>query len=565
MIDEIIKIDNEYIDVLPSVIKQEYLRVFELIEEQENYGAMMQLKDLAETIIKMYASIGLSEIYNKPSKNDQEISLLFEVTDKTLSLGDWAAVIHCLSQLEINDNLVSICQGIQDLTDPNGYISLVEWRNKCLGHGALGFLSDREYLSSFVRVYSGIADFIINHCDSISSIHINENKPEKTVTAQYTDDVAWTLFPFVTIDDDKIFFFDSFFESKRRMETLNYHYGIRKSHRKGAAYNAISNIHKSYKKSHDSNLLNSAESYEKDIFSFEIEEIIKSNSYVKDAVKATYFETWLNEQLDKYEKGVFWLQLPAACGKTVITQQLEKRAGAKINLSNASAKALYLNDSYNSNIELILQELEILFTHKNGRLLFKGANKPVFNRQNPNVKEEMACYINTMCRLLGEQHIIVTKKTVLIIDGLDQLSDTGFLNYIPDENQLEQNIYILLTSRTIEELLPETKLLLNKLHITETFAPAFNESISTTMLSYVKKVRPDFDDAVCQQCLSISKENFGYLHFLVNNWNILNDTLTVTSNPEELLYAFLEYIYGIYGNKYCTKLLLTIYILANIK
>ena len=589
-------LDDEKLNGIPSVIAHEYDRVKEMLEDGHVYGALMQLKDVVETIIKFYAVTGLSYIEKKAQKEDKSIELLAMVLDKKLSLGDWAGINKALYDLVDSDTLKEIYEGIGQLTDGSGRYKVVEWRNRCLGHGALGYSDTNKYRDDFMIVWEGVNEFLEEYAEQIASVKLlkkNGEKFECLYGVELADEIDGDakdlyvslsekeeilLYPFLTICDKKIYFFDSFVESKKEATRLNYYWGFNIKSKKDAISQNIAELCSKYKKANS--LGNSASnsqfgSFEVDdaTFLYEMEEILKDNSVINDSVKAEYLKEWLDTLMKQKEKGVFLFQAPPGMGKTICAQQLEKRGKTKLSINNVTVKVLYLNESYNSKLELILQELEILMTHdKYGKLLVKGNDNLCIDRGADNKAEGLASYLEKTKNMLNN-HGKCDEKLLLVIDGIDELpeSQNEFLQYLPTESLLAKGIYILLLARTDEGLTDAKKQFISDLNI-----PADNKLIrkdkqefNSLMTDYVKNKLPGIEENKINGLLNVKGMNFSYLHFMVNllqqeiiDWN---DRIEA-EDEKHLLYHLLKnyfaYTAHYYSKKYYTRFMQVVYILS---
>lgn len=72
-------------DTYPAVVAHEYWRLYDLLNEEQIYGALLQVKDLFEVILKLPVLAGASILFKK-ERNSQENKLLLTLLEKPLSL-----------------------------------------------------------------------------------------------------------------------------------------------------------------------------------------------------------------------------------------------------------------------------------------------------------------------------------------------------------------------------------------------------------------------------------------------------------------------------------------------
>ena len=146
-------LEEDYLSELPTVIAYEYCRMRKLlIEENQIYGALIELKDVLEVTIKFYVATGISLLNSQNKKDDSTVKLLYEITEKELSLGDWAAAASEIAKLDVDESLCNICDEIREFAFSTKGPQLIRWRNQTLGHGALSDASTKEYQDNFLNV-----------------------------------------------------------------------------------------------------------------------------------------------------------------------------------------------------------------------------------------------------------------------------------------------------------------------------------------------------------------------------------------------------------------------------
>ena len=67
-----VKLDFDMYSSLPLIIKEEYSRLFNLLDEGQNYGAVLQLRDIYEICLKIPVIISMASICNKSKISEEE-------------------------------------------------------------------------------------------------------------------------------------------------------------------------------------------------------------------------------------------------------------------------------------------------------------------------------------------------------------------------------------------------------------------------------------------------------------------------------------------------------------
>lgn len=89
--------------LLPEVIAHEYRRIKELLDESQPYGALIQLKDAYETVLKFCVLAECARINEKDVKSKEEVIVLTLLTEKPLLLNQWKNILVLINDLDIPD------------------------------------------------------------------------------------------------------------------------------------------------------------------------------------------------------------------------------------------------------------------------------------------------------------------------------------------------------------------------------------------------------------------------------------------------------------------------------
>ncbi|MCB1318210.1 MAG: hypothetical protein KDK27_19725 [Leptospiraceae bacterium] len=120
----------------PAVIAHEYWRLYDLLKEKQVYGALLQIKDLFEVILKMPVLVHAACLFRK-ERDSGENRLLLALLDK-LSLGTWLGIGRQMyNQLELPDSAADIDEHLKAVLGLFEKHKIVSWRNDVIGHGAL--------------------------------------------------------------------------------------------------------------------------------------------------------------------------------------------------------------------------------------------------------------------------------------------------------------------------------------------------------------------------------------------------------------------------------------------
>ena len=552
-IERVMWLEEEYLSELPTVIAYEYSRVKKLLtQDKEVYGALIKLKDVLEITIKFYVSSGLSILHNQANKDERAIKLLYEITEKELSLGDWACAASIIAKLDFDEPLCSICREIASFCFDNKGPMLVKWRNQTLGHGALRDASTAEYANDFLQVLDTLNSFYVDYIEEIKKIrfelHVDssiinlcgddikffESKEFENcsdvlfVRSKYTDKTV-SLYPFVIVVNREVFFFDSVLLSKNRSEFLNYRKGLRETYKKNTDIGeVIFSLHDLYGKSLNTiNLINNnpvLDSAEEDYMMYVTEENLKNKYLQDDSVSIISLQEWLEDRISKNDCGLFIVRGKSGSGKTTCMKQIErsqfpskKYKGGRINLNEVTPKVLYLSTAFNRELSWIIQDIERLFGYSE----IKGM--PPFPKDVKKTERKLAFaeYMKSVHDVL-KKYYLSEEKLLLVIDGIDEMSSSvadELLSYIPRQNELQRNEYILLTCRSSEEIPENLQEKLKQLSILpeNSFRLDDGSSYNDNMKNYIEQeLGSNQDEDYCRNLIEFSQNRFSYLHFIIN-------------------------------------------------
>lgn len=592
-------VDIDKLKAMPYVIAHEYDRIRILIEEKQPYGAVMQLKDAYECIVKFLVLKECSRIHIKENKTDKEIIILKTLTEKLLLLSNWKNLMTDISELEeVDENTRKIMKDLNDLLQ--GDLKVIEWRNRIIGHGALGYADNPRIKQEFLQILDGLTKHIEEYkeeyskislgmlCTSnnefqrISGLDLNIDSSRYEINSLIMNNLdngrIVKLYPFMIFHNNDIYFFDSFSSGKKCTDIISYTLGVKEEIRKSSCiWNVCETIVKLHKKYQDEfnkrNLVISAASeitsVDDGIFFLEAEKNLLENYAVRDSIKTTYLQKWLQEKM-KDDKGIFLLQAQSETGKTIASMQLEGRINNRIDLANTTVKVIYINET-NNKLGYILDNIELaLTTGSNGENIIRQREKSTIAivKDVNERKKALANYLNSMKNKL-ERIGECKSKLLVVFDGLDELSDEDLelCEYLPNRELLNPGIYILVTSRTDNEISERKKKKLHEIDFSDSLQKIqddkdiakMHEEYITNKLSNIQKSEKD-------KILNIGEKSFLQIYlavFMISNEVIRIDELDKFDDTNKLIEKYLKYLNDIYGNKSEMIFYKVIYLLAS--
>lgn len=221
----------EGMSCFPKIMELEYSRLKNLLNEEQIFAAMLELKDVLELTIKLPVIMEMALCLNDKKKsiqmNDGEIYAI--MLNGPLSLGKWIQIANRLKAKKTgNDILKSILQEVS-----NRYINsciarksfdVAKWRNGRIGHGALASENNEQvrpeieelllvlkaYWENTKELYSKIKlCYVVNNKEIVLSESDISNDKIEIWLKNMSENVFSPMSPFVECINGKLYLFDS--------------------------------------------------------------------------------------------------------------------------------------------------------------------------------------------------------------------------------------------------------------------------------------------------------------------------------------------------------------------
>ena len=435
-------------DEYNSLIAYEYQKLKTFIANKQIYGAILQIKDIYEVLIKFPVLLGASYLFHNRA-TDEADKLLVNIVTTRNSMGDWNSHL-ALMQKKIRDvaELKDLYE-IAKLTDAFCRRNqVVSWRNKNIGHGATKEMDDGNlYEDLFARI-EGITAFLSEvkpYYDQIKLAINCGNRSEELIghhkifaeqagkpIAEFCGKVV-ELEPFFYIVDDGLYFYDNFISKKSYLDIVEYPRGKRDM-KSTHIFDDICHGH--------------SDSVSVDGGAISHTEIEVSNNVlnVTDFIEPKFITRWIEDRIDSDDR-VFMLRMQKGMGKSTLIRALDPFQLNRIVLPATSVRTSYVNPTYGSKVNDFLREVDRQLSQDDeGRSLRGDFYFPQQSSDNPRL--EFAKALNqakSMPHLSGS-------NLLFIIDGLDELKSQPNLNisdFIPTADMLDEGVFVMLTSRTL--------------------------------------------------------------------------------------------------------------------
>jgi hypothetical protein len=558
---------------LPFFAADEISRLRSLFRDGQIYGAILQLRDVLEVLLKLPVLFGASRIYSFGDTSAAEREFLFSIISKPLSLGDWRAIAakSLAEEVRLPNTVREIISKIAQLFDQQ---QIPTWRNNTIGHGALGFDTDSALRSDIKKKLSTIA----NHLRAVAQLYGNVDvhvglagqmlslrgrKPDVLANASSAlyltagSDV-WPIYPYVHLIDGGIFFFDAYYHYRHHTTALlNYTDGRKRLEK-------LQQLAELYEHLVLTTRLKIAGSdFEPQILSKRQDDLLVRDWQPEELVEPSALVSWVRTSLDTYDKGVFLLQMERGCGKTTFCRYVDGLGASRTTFDHTVVRVHYGNDLYGYLPGNFVWSVTDGFrTEERGSNSIIG-NIPYFS---PNAEdkpralvEHLEFFLTQRRRLFGDQRLL------LVIDAIDETPLGGLapiMEFLPNADVLDSGIFILITARIDSELQAGVRERITKLSTTSRLVVTRDEPANQRLLTgYLRKT--NIHEALWERLLAISERRFLYLRTLISALSLF-EAKTMDGLPKggELIEALLEKLSRIYGPRHYEHLSEIISVLA---
>lgn len=532
--------DNN-MDRLPSIIFEEYKRLFTLLKDKNVFGLFLQLKDTYEIFIKVPVLIAAA-IENKNSIIEINGDWLFKFFEKDLALGDWSTLCHSYCKIVSDDCLKRIMKNTKKLIDSS---DIVRWRNDWVGHGALSQETNIEFVDSIKEKIGFIFNFVKDNIIDIEQIHLIVDKDEwKYVNGLETI----SLCPWIIIKDNRTFLFDSYRSNKEKFVYLDYKNGgknecyIDELKRLVESLCVQNNVRKFVNKI-DDDLISTSE----DIL---IKELKKAQRYMRPEYLCQQIVDFTN-----LPKGIMLLQMGEGFGKTSLATALDNNGLNRIKIPDCMTRAYYINDTYASNVDFFISNMYDLFRiDREGKLLYRG-NLPTLPRDDTSPSRKL-CDLLLFYKEKGP-----ASKLLFILDGIDEIvaeRDLSILDFIPDESKIPDGVYILCTCRNDIELgsVPDVYRKIHQLNFTKKVNyNAQSEDYVNVLKGYINRELPSLKKNECLAMMELAKYKFDEVYKICKR---AQEKGSCNINELDMAQWDLEYLKEMFGEKFFGQIILLV-------
>ncbi|MCK8826604.1 hypothetical protein MWH25_02420 [Natroniella acetigena] len=561
----------------PEIIAGEYKRLRNLFKNGQTFGALLQIKDLFEILLKLPTYTLLSQLHHQESHNEAEKKIFRNLLRRNLSLGTIKSQAEEIIKLDnLDSEIVKIEKSILDIYNRNSEISkksIVKWRNDQIGHGALGFDNDSEFRRDIEEKLTWIREHLLETEKIYSNTElIYKQENEETDSYLSFKDKEYKIAPYIIYKKDKsggrFYFFDKYINDRKQSAVLDYVRGNKfKENTPEIArlYNLyMSLVDRGYNSKQSS-------STDSDIISNEILKLLDEVAKIKSFTKPDLLGNWLKDRIEKNNKGLFLLQMEAGMGKTTFVRALDQLELNKFkNINNELkliSRAYYINDSFAYQVGFFTSGLWKNLTQDiTVNLAPLSENKQNKSKNSIDFANKLGDFLK-----LYSQHDR-TEKLLFIIDGLDEIpaqkdkeQELSIFDFIPRNQDLPENVYILLTSRIDEELENYHQEQISELDIKDDFKLSVKKEDGKNICliqNYVKNHLKITGKDEIEEFLAAADYKLLYLSLfktILDSKNVSLEELKKANNKFE---AYFDLLRSMYGEKLFNKIKIILAIIA---
>ena len=499
----------------PSVVAYEYRNLRRFCREGMAYAALLSLRDNFEALLKLevllafaWAAQNGDDVFEK-----QTVSKLMTPNP---SLGTWLSLSSIILK-DMEKAGMELPASIPLNKIRKYYIrnDIVNWRNEKIGHGAMGLLEDeelrddiREKVMFLKELFSSAdaqfreqvlflpkkqntseediseasaCDLILNGADMARGLSRSGQVHFRTAN----NNLSFCVDPFITIQKHEkkgygIYYFDnqktriltyflSYAEGSRTSENVEYFKRLRK-YLESAEVKTESRADDIYLSENEFR---------------EMDEQQMSNNFVRPV----HLIRWLKKCLETHDRGSFLLQMERGTGKSVFTEKLSSLTERPVRIfDDLDVRTYHFNRTQTAGSGDFRSGIEWLWSKDyEGKTWARAPRISDFERKGRTPEEAFCVFLKEV--LIYSRRNRRKKRLLMILDGLDEISDENLWRFIPQEETLENGIYVLLTSRNpeTEKLAGDVRAHLKGLNATERLAVGREEGENSTFLKeYIK-------------------------------------------------------------------------------
>lgn len=535
-------------------------------DEKNGLNRIFILKDIIEFIIKFYTFLEIMYIYTCKDKKDEVdecIKKIFHIN----TWGKWKTILDSKKLSEfIGREIPSLNFVLEELKRFCKETKIIEWRNEKV-HGDLYWIFldnvDNQESSEIDNIIEKLCDFL-NKIEKVSkNIKIDQGKELRACI----DKKEFSVCPLMFYGKGRILFlYDSY--DGENIKYLNH----QRKESKGIPSKYCKEEFSKFKLRYDQeNYLDG--NIDQTMIIRGLEREVNRIHSMRKYIENKKISGWFRSNLHQKNKGVFLLEMERGMGKTAFVasiDQMLKQGKPDGRYSDSIIRCYYCNKLQYRSVTDFLEFFNSAYfefpdSNKNFHPSEVHERRPVLSVNDKEPKKAMAYLLNYIKRQYKNPQVgLENKKLVLVIDGMDEVVSpevAGHINlfhYIPDVEDLEDGIFVLITcrsyiedmdreeetiSRFVEESLREIQFT-DKLKIKKE-----DDSHQKVVHQFIKQYFKHPSEEEIHQIASSANYSFVELKLYANLVENSDEEISVERKPEELFDIYFEYMERKYSRK----------------
>ncbi|PEQ91730.1 hypothetical protein CN481_15690 [Bacillus sp. AFS006103] len=534
--------------MFPDIYAHEYSRIHKLLSAKEPYGALLQIKDFYEVLLKFPILSTVSfwvsqQPFDQLTQSYKEV--IFKIVKEKLTLGKWLEIARTIINIQQKEKVLlfpekqlhTILQAVYKLYDDH---KIVNWRNKNIGHGSLGTFEDETFQQNLENQLRNIRDHLSEITITTLYNQVKVFQEEKDWMIQIKD-TRFYIDPFMYIDNEDVLLFEGYDAASSFVEYLNYKRG-KKTKKHQEKIHSIVHYFSETKKLQSSSLQELDSDYKEDIQNFE-----ERISYL-DFLEPSYLTSWITTITKEKPNGYLYLVMEEGMGKTTLVQAIDELKLNKWDSPKLIRRAVYFNNYKENQLQTLKEDMisslrTVVVSKKETKTLNTYLSFDPKDQLDPQqFYNVLTAYFKQLKSEIGKEKLIFT------LDGLDELTSVNrerLLQTLLEMPPLPEGLYVLLTAKyqygeTIK--LPEE---LKAAPRTVRQDDLFNIKL---LVNYAKDKLKYKDEAAQQFVTNLDDKRM----LIIQPYSMLRKQMpdARVESMEDVMSYYMRYLRQLYGQKY---------------
>ncbi len=499
-------------DVAPTALAMSYYQLYEYVKKQNIGCILFLIRDVFELMIKIPVTIIFNGIHELNKDNitfkdylsqNTNAFKLYEYSMQMLSTGKWWECVRLASSMDgrwFNQNTtdmktdalyIDTIQYLKELYEKLYFkisgkhrVNMVTWRNRTIGHSCFANNPVEKYseIPYILKMFKLVGDISVKYYKKVCLTNgkkkllrgIQVDKAEPEVYIQYLEvdrgEVFYTkIHNFIAGRNNSLSCFDGFEKGKAYL--LNYGNGERYKDQHLSEW--LFHRHKVLEAESMKVVLSNENVFADNLETRDINNLEEQLSVQDDIIGVSFLGKWIMDVVNSSRGGMLLLTAERGLGKSTFCSSIDPFENLEIKyddelyaekledflgvFGSVAVRVWHFNSEYRSRKDIFIPGIrdELLTLDSINGNKICGRLESQYNNLLSCAEDLRSLYFTECLNNTISEYRIRTdkKKLLLILDGIDEVSDIEELcSFLPDSLRLEEDIYILLTCRTKQEI-----------------------------------------------------------------------------------------------------------------